>query len=179
MNFRTTAVLLVLLAAIGGYAYFYGRGAPPPSPEKPPYVYSVQLEDIVKMDVTYRGQKVELVYDADKKEWNFADPSKGKVDQGRVNGIRLLLTGPGSKRVLFKGKVENLVDFGLDRPQTIASISLKDGSTHSVLIGEKTPNGESYYIKNQDDNDIYLVDFTWGNEIARFVAEPPVEKGTT
>src|SRR5713101_5939494 len=167
MNFKVTAILLVLLALVGGFAYFYGGPTPTPPQAKPPFVYSINLDDIVRMEVTHSGQKVDLKWDEDQKKWLYTDPSKGDVDQGRVNGIRLLLSGPGSKRVLFKGDASDLSQFGLDDPQTVAIVQLKDGSLHSVLIGDMTPNGENYYIKNQDDKQVFLVDFTWGNEIAR------------
>ncbi len=176
MNFKTTAVLLLMLMLVGGYAYLYGRPAPPPPQEKPPFVYSVDIEDIVRMEVVHDNQKLELKWDEGGSKWVFADPSKGEVDQGRVNGVRLLLTGPGSKRVLFREKVSDFSQYGLEKARTIATVELKNGSIYTVLIGDRTPSGDSYYIRNKDDDQIYLVDFTWGNEIARFVTEPPIAK---
>ncbi len=176
MSFKTTIALLILLGLVGSYAFLYGRAAPPPPPEKPPFVYSVNIEDIIRMDVTYNNQKIELKWDDNQSKWIFVDSSRGEVDQGRVNGIRLLLTGPGSKRVLFKGDVSDFSQFGLENARTVATVELKDGSVHTVLIGDRTPSGESYYIRNKDDSQVFLVDFTWGNEIARFVTEPPIAK---
>ncbi|MSQ15844.1 MAG: DUF4340 domain-containing protein [Dehalococcoidia bacterium] len=178
MNFKVTAILLVLLALVGTFAYFYGGPTPIPDQAKPPFVYSIDMENIVGMEVTYRGQKLDLTWNEDQKKWLFTNPSQGEADQGRVNGIRLLLSGPGSKRVLFKGDVSDLSQFGLADPQTVATVELKDGSRHAVLIGDLTPNGENYYIKNRDDQRVFLVDFTWGNEIARFVIQPPVATPT-
>src|SRR5437588_12733149 len=128
MSFRTTAILLVLLAVVGGYAYFYGRKTPPATQEKPPFVYSVDLDNIVRMQVTHGNHQVEIKWDDSGQKWVFTDPSIGDADQSRVNSVRFLLTGPGAKRAPFQGDISDLSQFGLDNPQLIATVELKDAS---------------------------------------------------
>lgn len=177
MSFKTTGVLLLLLALLGGYVYYFVLNKPPQAPqESAPFVYSVDMQDIQHMELTYQGKTISLDWDEGKSQWNFADPTLGKVDGGRVNGIRLLLSGPGSKRALFKEKVEDLSPYSLDKPQIVAKIKLKDGRANTLLIGNTTPNGLNYYVKNEGFDPIYLVDYTWGDELARFVTEPPISK---
>ena len=178
MSFKTSGVLLLVLAVLGGYAYVSVFNKPPPLSEPRPYVYDYDMSDIFRMDVRYQDGTTNLVWDDEKAEWFFTDPSRGEVDGGRVNGIRLLLSGPGANRVLFRDAPTptQLGEFGFDDPQIDVTIVLQNGTVHRVLVGDTTPDGQNYYTKNADSDTIYLVDYTWGDEIARFVTEPPIAK---
>ncbi len=178
MSFRTTAILLLVLAVMGGYVYNYVLNQPPPPRIPRPFVYQFDMLDIVKMDVSYKDQSVNLVFDETEGEWNFVDSSRGKADSLRINGIRLLLSGPGANRLLVTSNPTpaQLVDYGLDMPEIVGRIVLKDGQEHTVNLGLKTPDGRNYYVKNSSSDQVYLVDYTWGDEIVRFVTEPPLAK---
>lgn len=177
MSFRTTLALLVVLALLGTYARFLTQ-APEASPtvERAPYVYSVDFLDIVHIAVERQGKVVSLDWNEEKGEWSFPDSSMGPADQGRMNGIRVLLSGPGSSRVLSQNKVDDLSQFGLSPPQMVATVRLKNGQSLKVLVGNKTANDINFYVQNEGYDPIYLVDYSWGNEMERFVADPPVVK---
>lgn len=178
MSFRTTGVLLLVLSLLGGYVYNFVLHKPaPPAPPRP-YVYQYDMLDIVQIDVKYQGQSVNIIWDESESTWRFTNPSRGEADNLRINGIRLLLSGPGANRVLVTSTPTpaQLIDYGLASPKIVAIIALKNGAVHTVLLGEKTPDGGNYYVKSEADNTVYLVDYTWGDEIARFVTEPPIKK---
>ena len=178
MSFKTTGILLLLFALMGSYAYFYVGNKPAAPKPQTTFMYKYEMTDIVRMEVQYKGESTSMVWDNDKSEWHFTDPAKGEVDPSRANGIRLLLSGPGTHRVFLQESATpgQLKEYGLADPQVVATIALKDGTVHRVLIGDATPDGRNYYTKNDDSATIYLVDFTWGNELIRFVQEPPVQK---
>ena len=175
MSFKLTAVLLVILAAVGAYAYFYGKHPPPPE-KQTTFTYDVELGDVYHIDVRHKDKRMVMDWDETAEKWRFQDSSLGEPDQGRMNGLRLLLTGPGTKRTLFKERVDDLSQYGLDNPETVTTIRVKNGTVYVLLMGHRTPDGTSYYIKNQNEESIYLVDVAWGNEIIRFVNEPPIAK---
>lgn len=178
MSFKTTAVLIVLLLALGGFGYQTVLNKPPATPVPRPFVYSFAMEDLVEIDVQHQGRNARVVWDAAASVWHFSDRALGEVDGGRMNGIRLLLSGPGANRVLFSATATaaQQAEYGFSRPSADIRIKLKDGSQHRVLLGDRTPDGRNYYTKSEDSATIYLVDYTWGNEIIRFVTEPPVKK---
>lgn len=177
MSFRTTAFLLLILVGLGGYTYNYVLNKPKPPSVPRPFVYQYDMADIVSMELRHAGKTVSVYLDP-KDEWQFTDPAMGEVDAGRLNGIRLLLSGPGANRLLFSEAATpaQMADYGFNNPQVVANISLKDGKRHTVLLGDQTPDTKNYYTKNGDQDPIYLVDYTWGNELKRFVNEPPVKK---
>ncbi|MBI2886868.1 MAG: DUF4340 domain-containing protein [Chloroflexi bacterium] len=178
MSFKTTGILLLVLALLGSYAYLSVANKPPPVRPQTPYVYSYEMTDIVRIEVRYQDRSISLLWDAEKGEWKYPDPARGEVDSVRVNGIRLLLSGPGARRVLLQERTtpEQIREYGLANPQVAATIALKDGRVHRVLLGDRTPDGANYYTKNDNSDTIYLVDFTWGNELIRFINEPPDKK---
>ena len=178
MSFRTTGVLLVLLAILTGYVYNYVLNKPAPPGEPRSYVYQYDMLDITEIKVNYDNKATDIWWDDPNATWHFKDESLGSVDNQRVNGIRLLLSGPGANRVLVAANPTpaQLQDYGFTTPLITATIKLKSGEVHTVLLGTKTPDGGNYYVKNSADNVVYLVDYTWGDELARFVTEPPLVK---
>ena len=178
MSFRATAFLLLILVGLGGYTYNYVLNKPKPPSQPRPFVYQYDMADITSMELRHQGKTVSVYLDPQKDEWQFTDAEMGEVDAGRLNGIRLLLSGPGANRLLFSEAPTpaQLAEYGFNNPQVVAGIGLKDGNRHQVLLGDQTPDGKNYYTKNSDKDPIYLVDYTWGNELKRFVNEPPVKK---
>ena len=178
MSFKTTGFLLVLLAVFAIFGYNAVFNKPAPSAPTRPFVYSFAMESIVDIEARHSGASLRVVWDEGNSVWRFADAAMGEVDGGRMNGIRLLLSGPGANRVLLRSAPTpaQLAEYGLTQPSADIRIKLKDGSEHRVLLGDRTPDSRNYYTKSDDSATIYLVDFTWGNEIVRFVTEPPVKK---
>ncbi len=165
--------MLIGLLLIGGYVYFFELRKSPPVVEKPPYVYNVDMMDVVGIDLSYGGQTLSIAWDDEKSAWYYKDPGGPELDQARINGLRVLLSGTISKRLLFE-EVDDLSLFGLDEPQIVARVGLKDGQAMEVLLGDKTPDGQGYYVQFRGRDYVYTVDYTWGDEFIRYVTETPL-----
>ncbi|MBI4300362.1 MAG: DUF4340 domain-containing protein [Chloroflexi bacterium] len=179
MSYKTTALLVVLAVVVGGFLYWWLNRPPELGPPGPPQFYGVDFDSINKIKVQYQGKTQEIVRGQGDADWSFTDPSIGQVDLGRVNGIRLLVSGPMSKRMLdspFQEEARDLKEYGLDPPQISLTVGLDDGTEFDIDIGEKSADGQKHYAKFKDFEPVFLIDYTWGNELARFVTEPPVLK---
>lgn len=178
MNFRTSGILLLALAVMASFYFYYRENKPVPERPKTVFMYQFDISDIVQMDVHSKDRSMAVKWDPTTQDWSFVDGRSEQVEPSRANGLRILLSGPGTHRQLNKTAVppDRLAEYGLAKPEVFANIALKNGQTHRVLIGALTPDGGNYYTKNGDDDSIYLVDVTWGNEIIRFVNEPPILK---
>lgn len=176
MSFRVSAVLLVILVALGSYAYSLPPADPPKRVEGPQHIWDVAMDDIVHIDLAHQGKVVSFDWDNDKSEWYFLPDSifQGKVIQDRAMGIRVLLGGPGHKRELFREQPQDLAQYGLNPPSITANLSLRDGTKYRVLIGDTTANGQSNYIMLDNRPQVWLVDVTWGEQMVRMFKEPPV-----
>ncbi|MFH1485382.1 MAG: DUF4340 domain-containing protein [Chloroflexota bacterium] len=173
MSFRITVILLLALLGLATYVYFYEVRKPEQQNIQPPWVYNVDLKEINAIKVTYQGKTVDLWWDDEKNSWFAREPDIPQVDNDRVNGIRVLLSGPRSKRLIARDP-KNLGDYGLDKPDVEAVVGLSTGQVWRIKIGDKTPDGQACYVMFEGYDIVYLVDYTWYDELARFVNEPPI-----
>lgn len=177
MRLGTILALLTILIALGAYLYFSETFAPTePPPEPMPYAWSVSDEEIQRIEIGLpKEDKSEVFVKHADRYWYFDTPEGPKVDMKRWGGgIPLILSGPGAKRIIAKeAPEEKLTEFGLTQPQMELILTLKNEDTINVLVGDSTPDGSTYYVKTQDSNDVYLVDYSWYDVLERLVKEPP------
>lgn len=115
------------------------------------------------------------VPEGNKFPWYFDDPQRSAVDVARWGGgIELLLTGPGAERVIARNATEEkLTEFGLAQPQMEIILTLEDGDILNITVGDRTPDGDAFYVQGPDSNDVYLVVYNWYEVLERLVKEPP------
>ncbi len=172
MSFRTTIILVVILALVAGIAVVYSRKAPSGSSSQPSYwFYQVNSDDIKTINIQLKDKGMTFVEDKDG-DWHFGDTSGPAVSTQRWGGITLLLSGPQYKRELLKSP-STLTPYGLDQPQVIINVGLADKRQFQLKIGDKTPDGGSVYAQLGGVESVYLVDSSWGDVLAKLVTTPP------
>ena len=171
MSFRASLVLLLAFLALGGYVYFFELPPKPQTVKTAPQVWTVKEDEIQRIEVRYQGISVAF-HRTDGATWQFEDANKTPVDMGRWGGIPLLLSGPRSKRLVAQG-VDDLGVYGLARPQMQILLGTTQAQTLDIQVGDKSPDEKNYYIKTAMEDAVYLVDYTWGDVMARLVTEPP------
>ncbi|MBI4296014.1 MAG: DUF4340 domain-containing protein [Chloroflexi bacterium] len=179
MRLRNILVLLVILAALTGAFYLFGRPAPPPAPQPREYVWLVELDDITHVGIGLprenASQKFIKIVQDDKFPWFFDDANRSPVDTVRWGGgIPLLLSGPGADRkVTDNATQEQLAEFGLAQPQMEIVMTLKEGRTLSITVGDQTPDGNRHYVRAPNTNVVATVDGSWFEVLAGLVRNPP------
>ena len=164
--------------AIGlGIWYFIASRPKPVLPTEPrPYVWSVEMNDLTRIQVNLpRSNLSEAWRMHTDRYWYFTDPDGPQVDRLRwAGGIPLLMSGPGANRLIEEAPTaEQLNVFGLDEPQMLIKLLLRDGVELEILVGDATPDGISYYTKQAHLPPVFTVDYTWFTVIKRLVTEPP------
>ncbi len=178
MRLRNILILFIILLALGGYFYFSQGSEPPPEKEEPRiFVWIVEMGEIqhIEIRLPHEDKSVAFVKISQGSEfpWYFDDAQRSEVDVTRW-GIEFILTGPGADRVIARNATEaKLTEFGLTQPQMEIMLTLKDGDSLNIIIGDKTPDGINYYVQAPGSNDIALVDYTWYEVLERLVNEPP------
>jgi hypothetical protein len=112
-------------------------------------------------------------------QYFYFDEADGpQVDRARWGGgIPLLLSGPAAARLIAgQATSEQLEVFGLDDPNMRIDLTLKNGRTFRIVLGDSTPDRQGYYIKRTDSEDVYTVDYTWYHVFERLVLDPPYPK---
>jgi len=180
LRLRSILILLVILLALGGYFYFFNTSEPPPEEKEPRvFVWSIEMDEIQHIEIRLpredRSEAFVKISQEDKFPWYFDDPQRSEVDVARWGGgIPLLLSGPGAERVIAKDATEEkLAEFGLTQPQMEIILTLEDGDILNITVGDRTPDGNTFYVKAPNSNDVCLVDYTWYEVLERLVKEPP------
>ncbi|MSQ11566.1 MAG: DUF4340 domain-containing protein [Dehalococcoidia bacterium] len=175
MNIRTTFVLVMFLSVVAGYfllADFRSRAVVEPAS---PWFYTANMDDITRMSFS-AGETTYAFYrdrtNPKESVWRFDDEFSMPVDTIRWGGISLLLSGPQARRALFRDLKEP-EKFGLIQPSLSVDVLLTGDRLITIHLGDKTPDNASYYVSQEGNPGLYLVDSTWGDVLARLVTAPP------
>ncbi|MBL8879568.1 MAG: DUF4340 domain-containing protein [Phycisphaerales bacterium] len=173
MNFKTTAILIVLVLAGGLTMWFVRPAAVAPKPEpaeekpaEPKYLFDPKPvdADVVKIDVQ-RRDKPRMVFERAPKaddpskmdDWRMTSPSASAVEAGLVGNMSGLVS-----QMQIRGTVEenpspetlNATGFSPSRGTVI--LTMKDGKEFAVEFGKVAPATTDTYVRMLGKPAIYL-----------------------
>ena len=179
MRQQNILILLAILLIVGGCFYFANVPEPPEIVEPQIFIWKIEMEDIQHIVISLPRENMSEAFikieEPDKFPWYFDDPQRSAVDTERWGGgIPLLLSGPSAARIIAKNATpEELARFGLTQPQMEITLTLENGHIMNIILGDRTPDGDAFYVQAPSTNDVALVDYTWYEVIERLVKEPP------
>ena len=175
MSLRLSLVLVVIFAFASIAVAWRIRNAPEEQKEPlSPYFYTLDSADITGVSIIAGDNAASwhIRREEDRNRWYFDEPKDIPVNTDRWGGITTLLSGPRTHRVLMEQFSDPEI-YGLDDPQTIVQLTLRDGKTVTVHIGDETPDGGSHYTRQTGSSQLQMVDSSWGDVLARLANEPP------
>ncbi|MGH7917277.1 MAG: DUF4340 domain-containing protein, partial [Candidatus Binataceae bacterium] len=141
MQLRKTIIVVVLLAIVGGYAYFLSRQA---KPDKTPKLFKIKAADIQKIDLQYPDRHLVLERSGD--GWRITQPIQTNADNDTANEIASGIADCEISRTVEK-KPAALAPFGLKVPAATVTVTMKDHKVLPVLkVGKRTPVGNDVYV---------------------------------
>lgn len=161
MNFRTTLIIIVILAGIAGAYFLFFQQSPETTStnEKPPIhqVYGIMREKVQQVEISFADtayQDLKLVKDATG-NWQLKSPFQADADGETV---KQMLDNILNKRVKQTLEVTVLPQYGLDTPSITLSLWTEQASPAVTLsIGKKTINF-SVYAKEKSEAHIFLIE---------------------
>ena len=171
MNFRTTLIIIVLLAGISGAYFLFFQQSPEETSanEKPPIhqVYGIPREKVQQMEIVFADtayQDLKLVKDP-MDNWQLESPFQADADSEKVNEM---LDDLLNKRVKQTLEVTELMQYGLDTPSIILSLWTEQASpaVTTFLIGKKAINF-SVYVKEKSEAHIFLIESSALDDLAK------------
>lgn len=150
MNFKTTIVLIALLA-FAGVAVFVTRDsgkiddAASKSAEK---VFELADGDVVKVSIA-PAVGTKLVVEKTDGKWRLTEPVKAPAEAFEVDSLVRALAGLESRGEV-RASTADAKATGLDNPRYIIEITDKTGKTHTLLVGDKTGVGDNLYVSVKD-----------------------------
>ena len=180
-GFLIAAGIFVVVAA----AFIYGERQPhsPPStsptPQPSPLVglSANQLQQVV---IHSQGKVLTVTRAATGFNYTLCAEGQGgcqpqPADLNRSSQLFTTLASLAPSHVIY-GAPEGLPAYGVDKP-TGGEVDIKSTTNQQVtlIIGIKTPDGSSYFVKRQDSSDVDAVATgTIDQELLSLVASPPV-----
>ena len=156
MRFRSTLVLLVVFAALGGYVYFAeyrGHDEREQKEASKKKLFPTPIKDVSSLSLTFPDHKFSAIK-KDDKHWEFTEPQGMDADSDEWD---MLVSSLGQ---IEKGSAvstdANLAQYGLDKPVVEVTAKLKDGKTVGVLFGAENPKKSDSYAKLADSSDVFL-----------------------
>jgi hypothetical protein len=146
MNFKTTIVLLVLLAAVGIYLLIDRMGSDKgksdtETPEDAAALVALKADDVTKVTITPAdGERIVLVKKDAK--WRIQEPVDAPAKGYQVDSLVQSLVDLKSR-----GQLEASAATGLDKPSFKVELVGKDAKTAALNVGVKTAVGDVMYVQ--------------------------------
>lgn len=179
MNSRITLALLVVFIALAGVAIFTNRsgaagaqGTPTPNMG----VFSFQPTDVKTLKITYTGKTTTVQQDSSG-NWKLIAPAAQYSDSTHIAGVVATMARMQKDRDVPMG-TNSPSTFGLDKPYLTATATLKDGSQHTLVVGNKNPGGSGYYAQIQGQSGLFIVPIIDVDTMAQIVTQPPIATPT-
>src|SRR5262249_17395 len=138
---KTTLIILALAVVLGGAVYFFEwkRGSSEPKVAPLKRAYSIQASDIISFTLAHPNQQAEPAIRFPKHggSWQIVARADPAADQSTVDGLGAQLASAEISQTA-PGTGDRLKVYGLDPPQTSLDFQLANGSTHTLLIGNKS-----------------------------------------
>lgn len=142
---KSTLIVVLVAIALGAFVYFYDMKHSSPkegAEDESKPAFSFAASDVTALTITRADQK--FVFENRQGTWQIVQPVDTQADQSVLEGIT---TGLSSARVsrTLPAKPEELQSYGLATPKLTLDFQLKNGTKHSVRLGEKDFSGIEVY----------------------------------
>jgi len=151
MRFRTTLILLLVLAGLGAYLYWVERPREQNEAEAKK-LFSLKPDDIVEVHLRFQDREILLRKSGE--TWRLVQPIDAPADEITVKNLLNTIAECEVKRELEDAA--DLKQFGLDPPFVTLEVKLKDRTLPAVAVGKNTPVGFSAYLQRLDDKKVRL-----------------------
>ncbi len=155
MRLRNTLLLAVVFILLGAYLYFFELQKT--GQEKAERLLDFKADEVESIILGYPEQEIRLKKEPSGK-WKITQPLQVTADQSIISSILSTLNTSEVKRTVEeKPSPADLENFGLDKPKVKVLITLQKGKAlPPILLGEKTPVGNSVYLKRGSEPAVLL-----------------------
>src|SRR5947208_1114940 len=171
MRWQTTAVVAVVLLALGAFYYVYEiKGGPARAKVEAQKgrLWTVDAGDVTEVELKRSGEVVKLKREAD--GWQILEPVTARGDRAKVDETLTTLTTARVDREI-ESAPKRLDQYGLDTPAADITLRLKDGRQLGLQLGAKNPTGVWAYAREAGKPAVFVV----SDMVLRDVTRPLVD----
>jgi hypothetical protein len=191
MNWRTTAVLFLIVLLLGGYVYYQSQqetelAATPtpaaPTPERVALITNASVEQIERLDITRIEEGTTASFQRNGRgNWTRTVPTTTQVISQTLNTHVTGLINLRSSRSLAPD-LNPLSAYGLEEPAyEIVLVATGEGDRrlrYTLLVGDETPTGNSFYVQKRGDPQVYTVPKGSIENVIGLLDNPPLPEPT-
>jgi len=165
LNPYRLAIFIIILAFLGGYAYFWGMSKPETGQETEnahDRIFNINPKDAEEIALRMKG--LFFLLEEEGGRWRLEKPHRADVDSKRVEDI-LLIFDYGIVEVIDEDP-SDYAQYGLDRPEL--EIGVRVGgfpAFQTLLIGKNNPTNICSYAKVKGRPEVFLVGTAYRGEV--------------
>ena len=181
---KSTLGLILIAASLTGFVYFHeirGQEKLEQIEEREKLVFEFLEEDVEAIAITtdeentlkFELQKLE---DSEELIWQITEPEEKKADEPTVEFLLSKMASLKSDRSLITS-ASNLAQYGLETPENIVEVTLKNGKNFRLLLGQ-TDFSESFIYatlepaeEGTENVSVLLIPQNFRNIIAKPISE--------
>lgn len=169
---KSTLVILLLAAALGGYVYYteFRHPTEKPAENAPKPLYTFTSDEITSIRVSRAGETTPVLFEHRPEGWVLISPVAARADRNNAESLANALARVASRRTL-PADPARLKEYGLEPPAASVEIHLKNGQTKKLELGTKDFSGMDVYARQGDVKDLLLVPDAVLTEVTRPVVE--------
>lgn len=154
---RSTIVLLVVLAGLGGYIYFVDANRDPAALDAKPSAFVDLSADAIE-ELQFRSEGGETSHLRRVGEnWQLVELSNADADAGVVSTVTNNLASLEVQRVVDEQPTD-LSQYGLDPARLDIAFRLEGEEDFAhLLVGEQTPTGGDLFARRPDETRVFLI----------------------
>jgi Domain of unknown function (DUF4340) len=154
-------IAALFLAVLAGALYWSGHRKPTDTAtsslsDEPPKILTLNAAEISKVEIDKQGV-VNVAFEKDPAgKWQITSPKGLSPDQQSVSSVVSALSSLTSDR-LVEDKAGELQPYGLQTPALEVKVTMKDGGSHQLLIGDETPSGNAAFAMLAGDPRVFTI----------------------
>jgi hypothetical protein len=165
MNKRLLTLIIIVVVLAGLVVTYVAVSRPKPvkATNTTPELIKVDKDKLIKITLSDRPEGA-LTLEKKGKTWSVDVPGNYTLDESTIDDIALTFTTLNAERVIDENPTD-LGQYGLAPPRAQGVASYSDGTTKTVLLGDKTPSGSTYYLQLKGDPKVYTVWQNYGDQM--------------
>lgn len=167
--YRNIIIIVAVVAVLGAAMYLISKYMPEnsestesqqPAEEEMLNVFKTDGENIIKFNIKNAEETYTLERDGE--NWVLNGDASIRLKQTAVQSLVYTCSSVSVKQTISETS-ENAADFGFSDPVGYVELGFNDNTTKRITVGNKSLDGQNYYIMISDDPKIYLKN-TYGTE---------------
>jgi hypothetical protein len=179
MNFKTTILLLIVLAVIVAGSWYAGvfstkqeqTAKEPPAVVKAENILLISppLKDVekIRLEVADRGF---VQFAKDGQKWSIVEPIVAPALPWEVTDLTAAFESAHKLETVKPDSSLSLADMGLDKPAAQITFEEK-GRKITLLVGKNVIASENTYVKTPDRDEVYVIDQNLKEKIKKDLSE--------